>query len=84
MMAIPFPAIWGTMHGRGPFLMQSRADKCARVSDVSPVHGNSAYVFDNHYGGAKTLEAAMRESEVIPPSGREARSVRHFRVFLLL
>jgi two-component system, LuxR family, sensor kinase FixL len=51
MLVVTFQAIWGAMHGHGPFLLQSPAEKCARLTDVSHRHRHSAHVPKRAAGG---------------------------------
>jgi PAS domain S-box-containing protein len=64
MLVITFLAIWGTMHGRGPFLMQSPAENALSLQLFLLVTAIPLLFLAVVIEGEKRSQAALGESEV--------------------
>ena len=64
MLAITFLAIWGTMHGRGPFLMQSPAENALDLQLFLLVTAIPLLFLAVVIEEEKRAQSALRESEV--------------------
>jgi PAS domain S-box-containing protein len=63
MVVITFLAIWGTMHGRGPFLMQSPAENALALQMFLLVTATPLMFLAVLIEEEKRSQAALRESE---------------------
>ena len=64
MLVITFLAIWGTMHGRGPFLMQSPAENALALQMFLLVMAIPLMFLAVVIEEEKRSQSALRESEV--------------------
>ena len=64
MLVITFQAIWGTMHGRGPFLMQSPAENALALQLFLLVTAIPLLFLAVLIEEEKRSQSALRESEV--------------------
>lgn len=64
MLVITFLAVWGTMHGRGPFLMQSPADNALDLQLFLLVTAIPLLFLAVLLEEEKRSQSALRESEV--------------------
>jgi len=64
MLVITFLAIWGTMHGRGPFLMQSPAENALELQLFLLVTAIPLLFLAVVLEEEKRTQSALRESEV--------------------
>jgi PAS domain S-box-containing protein len=70
MLAITFQAIWGTMHGRGPFLMQSPAENALALQAFLLVMAIPLMLLAVVVEDERRSKNALRESETQLLKGR--------------